>query len=67
MSGVTSADGLNQSGIEVTTSSGKIQITGENLKIVAFTKESGNLEVEGKIFEIKYKGEKKPLVKRLFK
>lgn len=46
---------------------GGLVITGENLKILQFNAETGELDFEGNVFSIKYSAPKKPLLKRIFK
>jgi len=44
-----------------------MQILGEGLKVLAFSKTTGNLIIDGKIITIKFALKKQPLVKRLLK
>ncbi len=67
MSGVSSVDSFSEQVINLTVSGSKVKITGENLKITAFNKGSGNLTADGAFKEIKYDFKKTPLIKRLFK
>jgi sporulation protein YabP len=67
MTGVLSVDGFNEQSVAITLNEGRMQIQGENLKVLAFSKSTGNLSVDGKIFFIKFAHKKMPLVKRLLK
>ena len=67
MTGVSAVDGFSEQCLKITASGNKVIINGENLKITAFNKNSGNLTAEGIITEFKYNHKKTPLVKRLFK
>ncbi len=64
---VTSVDSYSEQILRLTVGQNKVSIIGENLKIEAFNKQSGNLLVDGTINEIKYNVNKKPIIKRLFK
>lgn len=64
---VTSVDSYSEQILRLTVGQNKVSIIGENLKIEAFNKQSGNLTVDGSINEIKYNVSKKPILKRLFK
>lgn len=67
MTGVSGVDGFNEQCLKLTVFGNKITILGENLKITAFNKNTGNLMAEGLITEMKYKHKKVPLLKRIFK
>ena len=67
MTGVQSVDGFSEQFLSLTISGNKVKILGENIKISAFNKASGNLTAEGLFNEIKYNVKKAPFVKRLFK
>lgn len=45
----------------------RLSVLGSNLKIVSFSKESGNLVLNGGIFEVKYKQKSTSFLKRVFK
>ncbi len=45
----------------------RLSVLGSNLKIVSFSKESGNLVLNGDIFEVKYKQKSVSFLKRVFK
>ena len=67
MTGVSSVDGFSEQCLKLTASGNKVTVFGENLKITAFNKNSGNLVAEGVITEFRYNNKKTPLVKKLFK
>ena len=67
MTGVVSVDGFNDETVTVTLNEGRMQILGEGLKVLAFSKTTGNLIIDGKIITIKFALKKQPLVKRLLK
>ena len=67
MSGVQSVDGFSEQFLSLTVSGNKVKISGENIKISAFNKTSGNLTAEGNFYEIKYNQKKQPFITRLFK
>lgn len=64
---VESVDGFNEQSLKLTVMGSKLIIVGENIKITAFNKASGNLCAEGNILEIKYQNKKAPVMKRIFK
>ncbi len=53
--------------LRLSTSDGKLAITGKNLKIESFDEQSGSLSLSGEIDAIKYSVQKPPLLKRIFK
>lgn len=67
LSGVDSVDGFSEQMLKLTVLGSKVQICGENIKITAYNKASGNLTAEGIFTEIKFMGKKTSFVKRLFK
>lgn len=67
LTGVQTVDGFNEQSLRLTVNGTKVQISGDNIKITAFNKASGNLSAEGSFCEIKYCHNKKPLIKRIFK
>ncbi len=67
MTGVETVDGFTEQSLKLTVAGSKMFIVGENIKITAFNKTSGNLTAEGEFFEIKYNRKKVPVIKRLFK
>ena len=64
---VTSVDSYSEQILRLTVGQNKVSIFGENLKIEAYNKQTGNLTVNGSISEIKYNVNKKPIIKRVFK
>jgi formylmethanofuran dehydrogenase subunit C len=67
MSGVISVDGFNEQTVTVTLNEGRMQINGDGLKVLAFSKTTGNLSIDGKIYTVKFALKKQPLMKRLLK
>ncbi len=67
MTGVQAVDGFSEQFLKLTVSGNKVYITGENIRIVSFSKATGNLIAEGIFNEVKYNYKKLPFVKRLFK
>jgi len=67
LSAVETVDGFNEQMLKLTVNGSKVQVFGENIKIIAFNKANGNLCAQGEIFEIKYSHQKQPLMKRIFK
>lgn len=67
MTGVETVDGFSEQCVKLTVSGNKVLIGGENIKITAFNKATGNLSAEGLFCEIKYNHKKVPIIKRLFK
>ena len=67
MTGVETVDGFSEQSLKLTVSGNKVIICGENIKITAFNKSTGNLSAEGTFTEIKYNHKKTPFIKRLFK
>ena len=67
MSGVDTVDGFSDQMLKLTVGGSKVVVMGENVKITAFNKETGNLSAVGNFYEIKYLKKKEPLGKRLFK
>ena len=67
MTCVSSVDGFSESVLKLTVLDSKITINGENIKITAFNKDSGNLIAEGVFNEIKYNFKKPSFIKRVLK
>jgi len=67
MSGVQSVDGFNEQSVIITLTDGRMQVMGEGLKVLAFSKTTGNLTLDGKILTVKFALKKQPLMKRLLK
>lgn len=65
---VKEVDGLSGEKILITLFNGeRAALCGSGLKICAFSRQTGQLEVEGVINEVKYAGEKLSLLKKLIK
>lgn len=67
MTGVVSVDGFSEEVIRLSLSDGKTVISGEGLKIVGFSKQTGTLTAEGLVHAIRFAGKRAPLLKRIFK
>lgn len=67
LTGVQTVDGFNEQSLKLTVNGTKVQIMGDNIKITAFNKASGNLSAEGNFYQVKYCHNKQPLIKRIFK
>lgn len=66
VTGVVSVDAFSPGEIRVTLESGKALVSGDGLKIVSFSKSSGNFSAVGKIAGIRFFGKNEKLVRRLF-
>lgn len=75
-SGVLSVDGFSLQQINATLQAAapnsakggtKLQILGENLKILSFSKTTGTLSIDGHIHTVKYAQKKQPFIKRMFR
>ena len=66
VTGVESVDSFSDSCVALTVEGRKLRIAGNQLKIVAFSKESGNFAAIGEISGIRY-GAKGKAVSRLFR
>ena len=67
MTGVASVDGFTDAYLKLSINGSKVLILGENIKITAFNKSTGNLSADGTFNQIKYDVKKEPLFKRIFK
>ncbi len=67
MTCVEAVDAFSEQTLKLTVKGNKVTIFGENIKITAYNKNTGNLNAEGDFIEIKYNAKKQPLIKRLFK
>jgi hypothetical protein len=67
LSGVSSIDFFSDNCFKLTVNDCKMQILGDNLKVLVFNKEKGDFLAEGKINEVKFNYKKQPLIKRIFK
>lgn len=66
ITGVESVDSFSAQQISLTLDNGKAVVSGENLKIVNFSKSNGNFSAVGKITGIRFAEKKQKIVKRLF-
>lgn len=66
VTGVESVDSFSAQQISLTLDNGKAVVSGENLKIVNFSKSNGNFSAVGKIAGIRFIEKKQKIVKRLF-
>ena len=67
VNGVMSVDSFSEQSITATLIRNKLTIGGEGLKIVAFSKNTGVLNVDGTVYSLKYGKPKVSLIKRLTK
>ncbi len=67
MSGVEAVDGFSEQSLVLSVKGVKVYVGGENIKITAFNKSSGNLTADGEFTEIRYGKKKAPFFKRVFK
>lgn len=67
MTCVDTVDGFSEQSLKLTVKGNKVLVSGENIKITSFNKNTGNLTAEGEFAQIKYGTQKTPIVKRLFK
>ena len=67
MSGVDSVDGFSEQLLKLTVGGSKVIVSGNGIKITAYSKGTGNLTADGKITYIKYDYKKAPFLKRVFK
>ena len=66
MTGVSAVDGFTSREIRITLESGRAVISGEDLKIVSFSKSNGNFSAVGRIAGIRFFAKHEKLTKRLF-
>lgn len=65
---VAEVDGTSEERITLSLVGGeRMVISGKNLKIANFSKQTGAFALDGEIFSIEYRGEKVPLIKKIFK
>lgn len=67
MTGVDSVDGFNEEVLNLTVSGSKMKVSGEEIKITAYNKTSGELCAEGLFNEIRFSKKNVPLLKKFFK
>ena len=65
--GVESVDAFSEQWLKLTVTGGKLTVGGENIKITAYNKSTGNLTAEGAFREIKYADKGQSIFKRVFK
>lgn len=67
LTGVQTVDGFTNQCLKLTVSGEKVVISGSDLKITSFNKNTGVLSCNGLVNEIKYNLKKQPFIKRIFK
>lgn len=67
MTSVESVDGFSEQFLKLKAGGCKVLILGENIKITAYNKESGNLSADGIFNSIKFDVKKESILKRIFK
>ena len=67
MTSVQAVEGFSEQSLKLIVNGNKVIISGKDIKITAFNKQSGNLSADGDFTEIKFGGEKQPILKRIFK
>ncbi len=66
MTGVDSVDSFSDKQINLTLENGKAVISGEELKIINFSKANGSFSAVGKIFGVRFFDKREKITKRLF-
>lgn len=67
MTDVKSVDGFSEQALNVSLKDVKVKIMGENIKISAYNKDSGNLVAEGNFREIRYNTKPQSFLKKVLK
>lgn len=67
MTGVDSVDAFSDTAISLTVNGKKMLVSGANLKVLAFSKGSGNFSACGEVTAVKYGGAKGKVLQRLLK
>ena len=67
LSGVKSVDSFSPQSMKLTTDGGKVNILGENLKVLSFSKQSGAFSAEGRVDGLRFSGAKTGLMKKVFR
>ena len=67
MTGVDSVEGFSEQCLKLNVGGCKMLINGENIKITAYNKGTGNLSADGVFNSIRYDAKKEPILKRIFK
>ncbi len=65
--GVESVDSFSATAVSLTVCGKKVLISGNNLKVLAFSKGSGNFSASGEVSAVKFGGAKGKALQRLFK
>lgn len=67
MTGVDSVDAFSETEIKLTVNGKRVSVGGSQLKVLAFSKGSGNFSASGEVTSVKYGGAKGKTLQRLFK
>lgn len=67
MTAVDSVEGFSEQTLKLIVKGSRVIITGKNIKITAFNKQSGNLSADGDFSDIKFGTGKQAVLKRIFK
>lgn len=67
MTGVEAVEGFSEQTLKLIVKGSRVILSGKDIKITAFNKQSGNLSADGDFTEIKFGGEKQAVFKRIFK
>ncbi|MDE5897389.1 MAG: YabP/YqfC family sporulation protein [Clostridia bacterium] len=67
MTGVESVDAFSETAIALTVNGNRMQIAGRGLKVLSFSKGSGNFSASGDVSAVKYGGAKGKALQKLFK
>ena len=67
ITGVKKMESINETHAEADVGGSVLSVLGKNMHILKLDVEQGVLEIEGEIDAIKYLGEKKSVLKRIFK
>lgn len=67
VTGVQKVVGSSDKWISLVTSDGALEVSGSELKITSFSEADGTLVFGGRVNKLEYAGEKKPLLKRIFR
>lgn len=65
--GVESVDAFSDNAITLTVNGKKVQIAGSGLKVLAFSKGSGNFSASGEVGSVRFGGARGKALQRLFK
>ncbi len=67
MTGVESVDAFSDTSISLTVNGKKVSVTGIGLKVLAFSKGSGDFSASGGVSAVKFAGAKGKALQKLFK